>query len=72
LAGRNPRAATARPVPHRQRRLGPAQKPELANKFSTACPERFRWFEVDSRGHINTDKVAHWRVTLKIGLTLQN
>jgi dodecin len=30
-----------------------------------------RWFEVlDTRGHIEKGKVAHWQVTLKIGFTL--
>jgi flavin-binding protein dodecin len=31
-----------------------------------------RWFEVlDTRGHIEGGKVAHWQVTLKIGFTLE-
>jgi flavin-binding protein dodecin len=31
-----------------------------------------RWFEVlDTRGHIEKGKVAHWQVTLKIGFTLE-
>jgi dodecin len=31
-----------------------------------------RWFEVlDTRGHIEGAKVAHWQVTLKIGFTLE-
>ena len=30
-----------------------------------------RWFEVvDTRGHIEHGRVAHWQVTLKIGFTL--
>ena len=30
-----------------------------------------RWFEVlDTRGHIEAGKVAHWQVTLKLGFTL--
>jgi dodecin len=30
-----------------------------------------RWFEVlDTRGHIEKGKVAHWQVTLKLGFTL--
>lgn len=30
-----------------------------------------RWFEVvDTRGHIENGRVAHWQVTLKIGFTL--
>jgi dodecin len=30
-----------------------------------------RWFEVvDTRGHIEGGRVAHWQVTLKLGFTL--
>ena len=30
-----------------------------------------RWFQViDTRGHIDGDKVEHWQVTIKIGFTL--
>lgn len=30
-----------------------------------------RWFEViDTRGHIEGDKIAHWQVTVKVGFTL--
>ena len=32
-----------------------------------------RWFEVlDTRGHIEKGKVAHWQVTLKLGFTLDD
>lgn len=32
-----------------------------------------RWFQViDTRGHIEGGKVAHWQVTLKIGFTLED
>ncbi|HET9438530.1 MAG TPA: dodecin [Longimicrobiales bacterium] len=32
-----------------------------------------RWFEViETRGHIEGDRIAHWQVTLKIGFTLDN
>jgi dodecin len=31
-----------------------------------------RWFEVlDTRGHVEGARVAHWQVTLKIGFTLE-
>ena len=31
-----------------------------------------RWFQVlDTRGHIEGGKVAHWQVTLKLGFTLE-
>ena len=30
-----------------------------------------QWFEVvETRGHIQDGKVAHWQVTLKVGFTL--
>ena len=30
------------------------------------------WFEVmDTRGHIEDGKVAHWQVTIKVGFRLQ-
>jgi dodecin len=32
-----------------------------------------RWFEVlDTRGHIENGKIAHWQVTLKLGFTLED
>jgi flavin-binding protein dodecin len=30
-----------------------------------------RWFEVvDTRGHIENNRIAHWQVTIKVGFTL--
>ena len=32
-----------------------------------------RWFEVvETRGHIEDDKVAHWQVTIKVAFTLED
>jgi flavin-binding protein dodecin len=32
-----------------------------------------RWFEVvDTRGHIEGARVAHWQVTVKLGFTLED
>ena len=32
-----------------------------------------RWFQVvDTRGHIEGGRVAHWQVTLKVGFTLDD
>lgn len=32
-----------------------------------------RWFEViETRGHIEDGKIAHWQVTVKIGFTLDD
>ncbi|CAD6557303.1 dodecin [Paraburkholderia sabiae] len=31
------------------------------------------WFEVvETRGHIEDDKVLHWQVTLKVGLRIED
>jgi flavin-binding protein dodecin len=31
------------------------------------------WFEVvDTRGHIENAKIAHWQVTIKVGFTLED
>ena len=33
--------------------------------------KNLRWFEVlDTRGHIEDGKIAHWQVRVKIGATL--
>jgi dodecin len=40
-------------------------------KASTTL-RNLRWFEVlDTRGHIEEGRVAHWQVTLKVGFTLE-
>ena len=32
-----------------------------------------RWFEViETRGHLEDGKVAHWQVTIKVGFTLDD
>ena len=32
-----------------------------------------RWFQiVDTRGHIEQGRIAHWQVTLKLGFTLED
>ena len=32
-----------------------------------------RWFEViETRGHIENEKIAHWQVTIKVGFTLED
>jgi len=31
-----------------------------------------RWFEVvETRGHIDRNRIAHWQVTIKVGVTLE-
>ncbi|MGR9101259.1 MAG: dodecin [Gammaproteobacteria bacterium] len=42
------------------------------NKASKSI-HNMRWFEVvETRGHIDQGKVAHWQVTLKVGFTLDD
>ena len=39
---------------------------------AAATLRNLRWFEiVETRGHIEGGKVAHWQVTIKIGFTLE-
>lgn len=36
-----------------------------------ATVRNLRWFEVvETRGHLEDGKIAHWQVTLKVGFTL--
>ena len=45
----------------------------VKNAVATAAvnEKSLRWFEViETRGHIEDGKIAHWQVTVKIGATL--
>ena len=45
---------------------------EKAVSKAATTVRNLRWFEVlDTRGHIEEGRVAHWQVTLKIGFTLE-
>jgi dodecin len=38
---------------------------------AAATSATLRWFEVvETRGHVEGGKVAHWQVTIKVGQTL--
>jgi len=40
---------------------------------SAKTMRNMHWFQiVETRGHIEGGKVAHWQVTLKIGFTLED
>lgn len=40
---------------------------------AAATVRNLRWFQVvDTRGHIEAGRIAHWQVTLKIGFTLED
>ncbi|HEX8194101.1 MAG TPA: dodecin [Allosphingosinicella sp.] len=44
---------------------------EGAIKRAATTVREIRWFEVmETRGHVENGKVAHYQVTLKIGFTL--
>ncbi|MDO9424875.1 MAG: dodecin family protein [Methylobacter sp.] len=45
----------------------------IENAVSKAAEtiKNMRWFEViETRGHIENGKVAHWQVTIKVGFAL--
>ncbi|AOK30950.1 hypothetical protein WS67_04910 [Burkholderia singularis] len=47
----------------------------IRNAISKAAKtvRNLHWFEVtDMRGHIEGDQVAHWQVTLKVGLRIDD
>ena len=45
---------------------------EKAIAKAASTVRNLRWFEVlDTRGHIEGSRVAHWQVTLKLGFTLE-
>ena len=42
----------------------------IAKASSTV--RNIHWFEVvETRGHVENGKVAHWQVTIKVGFTLE-
>jgi flavin-binding protein dodecin len=39
---------------------------------AAATVNNLRWFKVvETRGHIDGDKIAHWQVTIDVGFTLE-
>ena len=51
--------------------VGMQQAIENAIAKAAETTENMRWFEViETRGHIDNGKVAHWQVTVKIGISL--
>lgn len=51
--------------------IGMQQAIETAVAKAGQTVKNMRWFEVvETRGHIDNGKVAHWQVTIKIGYTL--
>jgi flavin-binding protein dodecin len=51
--------------------VGMQQAIENAINKGAESIDNMRWFEViETRGHIENNKIAHWQVTVKIGFTL--
>ncbi|HCS13715.1 MAG: hypothetical protein COS82_04150 [Zetaproteobacteria bacterium CG06_land_8_20_14_3_00_59_53] len=45
---------------------------EHAIERAAQSVDTLRWFEViETRGHIEDGRIAHWQVTLKAGFTLE-
>ncbi len=52
---------------------GMQQAIENAVAKAAQTVKNMRWFEVvETRGHIENGKVAHWQVTIKVGFTIEN
>lgn len=46
---------------------------ERAVERASKTLEGLRWFEViETRGHIENGRVAHWQIKLKVGFTLKD
>jgi flavin-binding protein dodecin len=51
--------------------VGMQQAIENAISKAAESTDNMRWFEViETRGHIENNKIAHWQVTVKIGFAL--
>ena len=52
---------------------GPEEAVKNAIARASATIHNLRWFEVvETRGHLEDGKIAHWQVTLKVGFTLDS
>lgn len=51
--------------------LGMQQAIENAIERASKTVKNMRWFEVvETRGNIESGKVAHWQVTIKVGFAI--
>ena len=51
--------------------VGMQEAIENAVSKAASTTQDMRWFEVvETRGHIENGKIAHWQVTIKIGIAL--
>ena len=52
--------------------LGSDDAVQTAVERAAQTVRNLRWFQViDTRGHIEEGRVAHWQVTIKVGFTLE-
>jgi flavin-binding protein dodecin len=52
--------------------IGIQQAIENAVNKASETINNMRWFEVvETRGHIDDGKIAHWQVTIKVGFTIE-
>ena len=52
---------------------GPDDAVSNAIARAATTVRHLRWFEVlDTRGHIEDGRIAHWQVTVKVGFTLED
>jgi flavin-binding protein dodecin len=52
---------------------GPDDAIQNAVARASKTVRNLRWFQVlETRGHIEDGKIAHWQVTLKLGFTLDD
>ena len=52
--------------------IGIQQAIENAVNKASQTIKNMRWFEVvETRGHIDDGKIAHWQVTIKVGFTIE-
>ena len=50
---------------------GPDDAVRNAIARASATIRNMRWFQVmETRGHLEDGKIAHWQVTIKVGFTL--
>ncbi len=51
---------------------GMQQAIENAIEKASQTVKHMRWFEVvETRGHIEDGRIAHWQVTIKVGFTIE-
>jgi flavin-binding protein dodecin len=52
---------------------GPDDAVRNAVARAAATMHNLRWFQVmETRGHLEDGKIAHWQVTVKIGFTIDD